>query len=268
MPLPLIGIPGALAIGVSLGLLGSGGSIITVPVLVYLFGQDPKQAVAGSLFVVGVVALTGALGYLKRRSVDLRAVMLFGIPGMVGTSAGTWASAYLAGQLQLGLFAVVMLVAAAFMLKGVIRAGREPEPVSLTDAAPNNAKAASSSRLVASGIGVGMLTGVVGVGGGFLIVPALIAAARLDLPRATGTSLAIIALNCVVGFAQHSVANTASLNWTVLLTVAALGIAGSLAGQLIAGKLSPRALRITFALTLVAIAASILIDSANKLAAT
>jgi uncharacterized protein len=268
MPLPLIGVPGALAIGLSLGLLGSGGSIITVPVLVYLFGQDPKQAVAGSLFVVGVVALTGALGYLKRRSVDLRAVMLFGSPGMLGTSAGTWVSTYLPGQFQLGLFAIVMLIAAAFMLRGVVRRAAQSEHRPLEAAAPNSTAAASSVRLVASGVGVGVLTGVVGVGGGFLIVPALIAAARLDMARATGTSLAIIALNCVVGFAQHSVAASASLDWTVLTTVAALGIAGSLAGQLVAGKLSPRALRITFALMLIALAAWMLIDSANKLIAS
>ena len=109
--------PGAIAIGVSLGLLGSGGSILTVPVLVYLLGQDEKVAIAGSLAIVGTIALVGSLQYLRSRLIDYRAVALFGIPGMAGTYLGAWSATFVSGIMQLALFALVMLLAAWFMLR-------------------------------------------------------------------------------------------------------------------------------------------------------
>ena len=108
---------GAVAIGLSLGLLGSGGSVLTVPVLVYLVGQDEKVAIAGSLAVVGSIALVGALPYLVRRMVDWRSVALFGIPGMIGTWMGAWAAGFVSGETQLLVFALVMLLAAGLMLR-------------------------------------------------------------------------------------------------------------------------------------------------------
>ena len=111
--------PGAIAIGLSLGLLGSGGSILTVPVLVYLIGQDEKLAIAGSLFIVGSIALAGSLQYLRSGLIDWRSVATFGIPGMIGTWLGALAAAYVSGLLQLSLFAVVILAASWFMLKPV-----------------------------------------------------------------------------------------------------------------------------------------------------
>ena len=117
MSAALLAWPGAIAIGVSLGLLGSGGSILTVPVLVYLLGQDEKVAIAGSLFIVGTIAAFGSLQYLRLRLVDSRSVVVFGIPGMLGTYLGAWSAAYVSGLMQLTLFAVVMLLASWFMLK-------------------------------------------------------------------------------------------------------------------------------------------------------
>ena len=108
--------PGAIAIGVSLGLLGSGGSIITVPVLVYLIGQDEKVAIAGSLFVVGSIALAGSLQYVRAKLIDWRNVFVFGLPGMAGTYLGAMIAAWVPGIVQLALFALVMLLASWMML--------------------------------------------------------------------------------------------------------------------------------------------------------
>jgi len=109
--------PGAVAICLSLGLLGSGGSILTVPVLLYLVGQDEKVAIAGSLAIVGLIAIVGSFAYIREHLIDWRSVWLFGVPGMAGTYLGAWSSAYVSGALQLCVFALVMMVAAYFMLK-------------------------------------------------------------------------------------------------------------------------------------------------------
>ncbi|MGI9325794.1 MAG: TSUP family transporter, partial [Pseudomonadales bacterium] len=109
--------PGALAIGLSLGLLGSGGSIVTVPVLVYLVGQDEKVAIASSLAIVGAIALAASVNNLRQGLIHWRSVWLFGVPGMLGTYAGAWSSSYVSGTMQLAVFAVVMIIAAAFMLR-------------------------------------------------------------------------------------------------------------------------------------------------------
>ena len=108
-----------MVIGISLGLLGSGGSILTVPILVYLIGQEEKLAIAGSLAIVGTIALVGSLPYLRKNQVDWKIVGLFGIPGMAGTYFGAWLAAWVSGLLQLSLFAVVMILASWQMLKPV-----------------------------------------------------------------------------------------------------------------------------------------------------
>ena len=128
MAVSLLAWPGAIAIGVSLGLLGSGGSIITVPVLVYLLGQDEKIAIAGSLFVVGNIALAGSLQYVRARLIDWRNVFVFGVPGMVGTYLGALTAAFVPGIVQLSLFALVMLLASYMMLRPVILANEIHEP--------------------------------------------------------------------------------------------------------------------------------------------
>jgi len=256
MSLPLLAWPGALAIGLSLGLLGSGGSILTVPVLVYLVGQDEKQAVAGSLLVVGLIALASALGYLRRRELDVRAVLAFGIPGMAGTWAGAWSSAFIPGAAQLALFALVMAAAATFMLSS--RAGNS------ADARAQGEVRGTLLKQVAAGLSVGIVTGLVGVGGGFLIVPALVGVTRLDLHRAIGTSLAIITLNCSVGFAQHVSHLSGRLDWSTLTIVTLIGVVGSLLGQHLADRLPQTTLRKIFAVALILLATAILIESAPR----
>jgi len=245
---------GALAIGLSLGLLGSGGSIITVPVLVYLVGQPEKIAIAGSLGVVGAIALVGALQNAARGRVDWRSVAWFGLPGMVGTYAGAWLSGYVHGAVQLTVFALVMLAAAVMMFR---RARYEPAAGSRRPLA----------KVVADGLAVGALTGFVGVGGGFLILPALVLLGGLGMHIAIGTSLAIIALNAFTGFAKHLhllSLQGVSLDWKVLGTIALIGAAGSVAGSHFAARIPQAALRRVFAVFLVAMALFILYESGPR----
>jgi len=245
---------GALAIGLSLGLLGSGGSIITVPVLVYLVGQPAKIAIAGSLGVVGAVALTGALQNALRGRVEWRSVAWFGLPGMAGTYGGAWLSGFVSGATQLVVFALVMLAASVMMFR---RAGYEPPA----------GQARPLGKVVADGLAVGVLTGFVGVGGGFLILPALVLLGGLGMHVAIGTSLAIIALNAFTGFAKHLHLLTAqglSLDWQVLGTFVLLGAAGSVAGNHFASRVPQATLRRVFAAFLVLMAAFILYESGPR----
>jgi len=245
---------GALAIGLSLGLLGSGGSIITVPVLVYLVGQPEKVAIAGSLGVVGAIALVGALQNAAAGRVDWRSVAWFGLPGMAGTYAGAWLSGFVSGPVQLTVFAVVMLAAAVMMFR---RSARGPSADSRRPLA----------TVVADGLAVGALTGFVGVGGGFLILPALVLLGGLGMHVAIGTSLAIIALNAFTGFAKHlhllSVEGL-SLDWRLLGTIALIGALGSVVGSQFGNRLPQATLRRAFGVFLVAMALFILYESGPR----
>jgi uncharacterized membrane protein YfcA len=224
---------GALAIGLSLGLLGSGGSILTVPVLVYLLGQPEQLAIASSL------AMVGALPWAARRQVDGRSIVWFGLPGISGALAGSWLAQFLPGGLQLVICSGVMLLAATRMAR----------------AAPAQASAsASRQRLVGQGVAVGALTGSVGSSGGFLILPAVVLLGGLSMHRAIGTSLAIIALHAGSGFAQHAYTLAQAgqgLDWRVIRLFIAIGVSGSLTGQRLAGHLPQPTLRRAFALLLV-----------------
>lgn len=219
--------PGAIAIGISLGLLGSGGSIITVPVLVYLIGQDEKVAIAGSLFVVGNIALAGSLQYIRAKLIDWRNVVVFGVPGMAGTYLGAVIAAYVPGIIQLALFALVMLLASYMMLR----------PVELTDA-PHEPR--ETWKIAGDGLLVGVITGLVGVGGGFLVVPALVLLGGLGIHAAVATSLVIIALKSYSGFYKYIAvldAQNLQLDWQTLMIVTALGVIGSYGGARFAKRM-------------------------------
>ncbi|WP_309569857.1 sulfite exporter TauE/SafE family protein [Deinococcus sp.] len=247
---------GAALIGLSLGLLGSGGSILTVPVLVYLVGEDSKLAIAESLAIVGSISAFGALNAARQGRVDWRTVALFGLPGMVGTFIGSALSAKLHGVAQLTLFAVVMLLAATFMFRPALPSG------------PQAAGRANLIGTAARGLGVGVLTGVVGVGGGFLIIPALVLLGGLPMELAVGTSLAIITLNSVTGLLKHAQQLTGdggSLNWHLIALFSVIGIAGSVLGARIGAGLSALSLRRGFAVFLVAMGAYVLAMNAPKL---
>jgi uncharacterized membrane protein YfcA len=246
--------PGAIAIGVSLGLLGSGGSIITVPVLVYLIGQDEKVAIAGSLFVVGNIALAGCLQYLRAKLIDWRNVFVFGLPGMLGTYLGAVIAAYVPGVVQLAIFALVMLLASYLMLR----------PVALTDE-PHEPR--ESWKIAGDGLIVGVITGFVGVGGGFLIVPALVLLGGMGIHAAVATSLVIIALKSYSGFYEYiEVLETQSLDldWQTLLIVTVLGILGSYIGARYARKMPQDKLERWFGYFLILMGLYILARSAPE----
>lgn len=251
MPVPILAWPGAIAIGVSLGLLGSGGSILTVPVLVYLIGQDEKVAIAGSLFIVGTIALAGSLQFLKAKLIDWRNVLVFGVPGMAGTYFGAMIAAFVPGIVQLAMFAVVMLLASYMMLR----------PVDLD--VPDHARRATW-KIAVDGLVVGILTGLVGVGGGFLIVPALVLLGGLSMRKAVATSLLIIAMKSYSGFYKYIAvleAQSLELDWNTLLVVTGLGIVGSFAGARMAHRVPQDKLKKGFGVFLIVMGIYILARS-------
>ena len=251
MAASLLALPGAIAIGLSLGLLGSGGSIITVPVLVYLLGQDEKIAIAGSLFVVGTIALAGSLQYVRIGLVDWRNVLVFGAPGMLGTYLGALIAAFVPGIVQLVFFSLVMLLASYMMLR----------PVKLTDEvhAPRE-----QWKIATDGLFVGVITGLVGVGGGFLIVPALVLLGGLAIHTAVATSLVIIALKSYSGFYKYLDvldAQNLQLDWQTLIIVTTLGIVGSIGGAKIAKRMPQDKLKKGFGFFLIVMGIYILVRS-------
>jgi uncharacterized membrane protein YfcA len=243
--------PGAIAIGISLGLLGSGGSILTVPVLVYLVGQDEKVAIAGSLFIVGSIAFAGSLQFIRAGFVNWRTVATFGLPGMAGTYLGAVIAAYVSGLTQLALFAVVMLLASYLMLRPIKLAEGSHAPRALW-------------KIAADGLVVGVVTGLVGVGGGFLIVPALVLLGGLSMHHAVATSLVIIALKSYSGFYKYLDVldeQDLSLDWPVLWLITVLGIAGSIVGSRLARRIHQDQLKRWFGYFLVVMGIYILARS-------
>ena len=243
-----LALAGALLIGLSLGLLGSGGSILTGPVLVYLLDQPEKVAIAGSLANVGAIALAGAVPWALSKHVHWRSVLWFGVPAIAGTVGGAALSALVTGEIQLVVFALVMLLAAWFMFREQPRVdgSEHRRPV---------------AKLALDGVAVGALTGFVGVGGGFMIVPALVLLGRLDMHRAVGTSLMIIALKSFAGFAQYLVVLDAlelAVDWQVIFVFTSVGILGSVVGNRIGRRVPQAALKRGFATLLVPMAFYIL----------
>ncbi|MEZ6197051.1 MAG: sulfite exporter TauE/SafE family protein [Planctomycetota bacterium] len=226
---------GALFIGLSLGLLGSGGSILTVPVLVYLLHQPEKVAIAGSLAIVGTISFFGALPYARRGLVHWRSVLFFGLPGMVGTTLGAFLSRVLSGHTQMIIFGLVLSAVAFLMTRTVAdRPGRAPRAM---------------GKVALDGLAVGVITGVIGIGGGFLIVPALVLLGGLAMRQAIGTSLVVIALNSASGFAGHLqvlARENLTLDGTVIAIFAAIGTTGCLVGYSVASRLPQLALRRVF----------------------
>jgi uncharacterized membrane protein YfcA len=234
-----IGLLLSAAIGVSLGLIGGGGSVITLPVLVYVLGIDPHEAVAMSLAVVGSTALFSALLHHRQKNVDWRAGMLFAGFGVVAAFFGSRLTHRVSPPVLLLLFAGIMFVVATAML---LRGGHhEPQP-----------HERSLWREAAAGLGVGFLTGFLGVGGGFLIVPALTFFGGLSMKRAVGTSLFVIAINCAAGLAGHLGKEPPHLRTTLLVTGVAL--AGAVLGTSLSHGTPPQHLRRVFAFFVIAVA--------------
>jgi uncharacterized membrane protein YfcA len=232
---------GAVLIGLSLGLLGSGGSIITVPLLIYVADEPAKLAIAESLFIVGCISAFGSISYIKRGLVSWKFVLLFGLPSMFGTYFGAWTSQFVSGEFQLLIFSIVMLIASRSMFT----------PVTST----NSEVAASRNLFVISvGILVGAIAGFVGVGGGFLIVPALFLLGKLAFQQAIGSSLVIIMMQSFIGYLKYQNVLqqfALTMNWKTVLVIVFMGILGSMLGVRIMDKIPQQQVRKLFAIVLV-----------------
>jgi uncharacterized membrane protein YfcA len=245
-----LAILGALAIGLSLGLLGSGGSILTVPVLVYLVHHPEKQAIAESLAIVGGIALAGALMNIIKKQVDWKSVLFFSPPSMIGAMVGSLLSQPVSGRVLLGVFSLIMLVAAYLMLFGPDL--RLPHP-----RAPR-----AVWKISADGFVVGCLIGFVGVGGGFMIVPALVMLGGLPMRLAVGTTLVIVTLSSSVSFAMHFEelhGTNDAVDWGTIKLFLPIGIAGSLVGHFIGEHANHTLLRRGFGLFLAIMGVAIFI---------
>jgi uncharacterized membrane protein YfcA len=250
-----------LLIGLSLGALGGGGSILTVPALVYLLGQSPHQATAASLLVVGLAAVAGAVAHARAGRARVKTGAVFGLLGVIGSYAGSLASAAVPGSLLLAGFGVLMLVVAATM---IVRRRRVPGIPSPAHSARSGARHALV--VAAAATGVGLVTGFFGVGGGFVVVPALVLALGFDMPTAAGTSLVVIALNSAAALAARAAHGALSLDWALAATFTGAAVLGTLAGTGLAGRASPQRLSAAFTLLIVMVAGYTLARSVPGLA--
>ena len=239
-PLALLG---AVAIGLSLGLTGAGGSILTLPVLVYLAGVAPREAISLSLLIVGSAALVGAWQRARAGDLHFLAAGTFAGAGMLGAIFGAKLTDLVSPAVLMISFAVLMIVVAVRMLL-VKNTTLQPEPE------------CHPVRCLLAGAGVGVLTGFLGVGGGFLLLPALVKFARLPLRVATGTSLAIIAANSASGFISHL--GEAPVPWLLAAVFSVIAAAGVLIGGKLVSRPPELALRRSFALLVLTTAGFVL----------
>jgi uncharacterized membrane protein YfcA len=247
----IVGFLLAALMGISLGLLGGGGSILAVPILKYVVGFGAKEAIASSLAVVGLTSLFAAIGHWRSGNVNLRVALIFGSVAMAGTYLGARLAVFFSGAAQLALFAVVMIVAAYFML-------RENGPKSAEDGLDSDSpgKSMSYGLIVVEGVAVGVLTGLVGVGGGFLVVPALVVLGKVPMKEAVGTSLLVIAMKSAAGFVGYF--GQVEVRWGYLALFTAVAIAGSLGGAYLVRYVPQEALKKTFAVFLIVMGVFIL----------
>ncbi len=236
----ILGYLGALIIGITLGLLGGGGSILTVPILVYFFKVDAVMATAYSLFIVGCSSLIGSINYWRKGLVRLKTAIYFGVPSVVMVFVtrkwivpafpdGQWVSIGSWGLTKdifiLTLFALMMILSSYFMIKG------KKKPLKENVTGVRN----PLFGVIVEGVVVGFLTGLVGAGGGFIIVPALILLFGLNMKEAVGTSLFIITVKSLVGFIGDAT-NDYTIDYSLLLGISALAVLGILLGATVSNK--------------------------------
>lgn len=231
----------AILVGLSLGALGSGGSIITTPVLVYVAGIRPENAIGMSLVIVGATSLVGALMHLRRGNVALRPSVLFAATGMIGSYIGSKGTSLLSEKSLMLLFAATMLIVGIRMWRSTVGTLEKG--------------AFSIVRCLFVGFAVGLLSGFLGIGGGFLIVPALVLYAGLDSRTAVGTSLAVIALNSTTGVAGQL--RVATIDWPLLAGFLAFALIGMMMGAIAASRLAEARLRRLFATTVLVLAIAV-----------
>lgn len=241
-------------VGISLGLLGGGGSILTVPILTYVAAMDPREAIAASLFIVGVTSAVSTLSHARAKRVQWKTGLIFGIAGMAGAFIGGLLGGYIPGTVLMVLFAIMMLATSTAMIRGRKsrnRPGRdESKPLPLI-------------RILSDGFLVGIATGLVGAGGGFLIVPALNLLGGLPMAVAVGTSLLVIALKSGAGLAGYLF--SVQLSWPLVLSFTGVAVLGSIFGTRLAGLIPETALRRGFGIFVLLTGAFVLVQEVPEL---
>ena len=259
-------------VGFSLGLTGGGGAIFAVPMLVFGLGVAPREAVGISLVAVGMTSFVGFLGRWHARKVEIRTGLIFAVAGMLGAPVGSWLSGLIQETILLSLFAILMLVVAWRMWSKASEPAIIGLPIACSTKADNedgpacrrdiNGKLLLTSRcawlLVAVGIVTGVLAGLFGVGGGFVIVPALVLFSGMAIHHAVGTSLLVITLVSISGITSHLVAGRSiSIETTSLFVMG--GVAGLLLGNIAGRRLSGTVLQKVFAVAIVAVAIFVIV---------
>lgn len=244
----------AVCIGVSLGLLGGGGSVLAVPILVYAMGINPKSAIAMSLVIVGTVSLMGAIRHWRNGNINFRTAYIFGSATMLGAFGGAKVATlpFVTGTLQMLLFAILMLLAAGFMIWNSSKPGSQASVQERDLSLYPPVCKYCWLWLVSEGFGVGALTGLVGVGGGFAIVPALVLLGNIPMKQAIGTSLLIIAMNSGVGFLGYL--GRVDLNWALIGSFTLAAALGTVAGTHLAQFVQAKQLQKSFGYFLLTVA--------------
>jgi uncharacterized protein len=245
--MPVVAIALAGVVGVALGMLGGGGSILMVPLLTYVGGLDAKQAIATSLVVVSATSAVGAIARADR--VRWGVGLIFGVSGMAGAYVGGLLAGFVSGRALLVGFAITMAVAAGAMLRG------------RAVAAASDSHRPSTTRLAALGLAVGVVTGLVGAGGGFLLVPALALFGGLPMPAAVGTSLVVIAMQSGAGLAGHLVGTP--IDWRATGLVTAVAVIGGLIGGRLTAMVDADVLRRGFGWFVLGMSSLILAQEAD-----
>lgn len=245
--LTIFGFFASTLIGISLGLIGGGGSILTVPVLVYLFGVDPVMATAYSLFIVGLSSLFGAFPKYKQGLIDLKTAVVFGVPSILAvfltrkvmvpaipdTLFEIFGLTVTKALAMMILFAILMVAASISMI-------RDKKQESVESKEP---RVFNYPMILLEGMVVGVLTGLVGAGGGFLIIPALVMLSKLPMKQAVGTSLLIIAAKSLIGFTGDVLTHADIMDWTLLAVVTILAVVGIFVGNQLSKKIDGGALK-------------------------
>jgi len=243
----IIGYLGAVLMGISLGLIGGGGSILTVPILVYLFQIDAELATAYSLFIVGLTSLVGSFSHMRMGNIDFKTALVFGIPSIISVyvtrkflmpaipphlfTVGEFEVTKTIGLLL--LFAIIMLLASYSMIRPQTHKTSEPT------------KGYNYPLILMEGMVVGLVTGLVGAGGGFLIIPALVLLAGLEMKKAVGTSLIIIATKSLIGFTGDMQGDMV-FDWGLLFNFSAIAVGGIIVGSILSKRISNEKLKPAF----------------------
>lgn len=251
LSLPIVaGVALAVLVGVSLGLLGGGGSILTVPILVYVMRVPPHEAIALSLLVVGSTSLAALVPHARARNVRWKTGVLFGTASMLGAFAAGKLARFVPAVALLIAFGAVMLASAVAMMRG------RAAPEAGDDGREKRLAELPIAKIALEGLGVGAVTGFVGAGGGFLVVPVLVLLGRLPMRAAVGTSLLVIAMNSCAGVAGF--AGSVRIDWTIAAAVTGAAVLGSVGGSALAGRVPQPLLRRGFAWFVVAMAVFVL----------